>query len=254
MFQFSTFTFSNRAPLRLSIVIPTLNEAAELPATLSHALAVPEVCEIIISDGGSTDATESIARTAGAKWLSDSRGRGAQLRFGAAQAHGEVVVLLHADTWLPPDAGQAIQAVLFPTSTAPLSAHGVVGGGFRKIFRDGPWLLRSTARWRSAAFFQMTGQLFGDQAIFIDRERLREAGGVPDLPLMEEFALCRELRRHGRLALAEAIVSTSGRTFARRGVLRTWWLMWCLQRAWHRGVPAAELARRYSRTNATVGE
>jgi len=231
--------------VRLSVVIPTLNEAAELPATLTRVRTVPEVAEIIVSDGGSQDATEALACAAGARWVSEVRGRGAQLRAGAQLAQGDVVLLLHADTWLPPEAGQSIHELL-SSRTKPGETEGpVVGGGFHKVFRDGPWLLRSTARRRSAAYFHLTGRLFGDQAIFIRRNVLEAVGGVPPLPLMEEFALCRALRKHGRLALSPATVSTSARTFARRGVLRTWRLMWRLQRAWSRGVPEGELARIY---------
>lgn len=233
--------------MRLSVVIPTLNEATELSATLDHARAVPEVVEIIVSDGGSSDSTEAVARTAGVRWVTGARGRGAQLRVGAALAGGEVVVLLHADTWLPASAGRAIQTLL-PRPCGPAGTDDqVVGGGFRKIFRDGPWLLRSTARWRSVAYFHLTGRLFGDQAIFLDRGVLESMGGVPALPLMEEFALCRGLRKYGRLALAAETVSTSARSFTRRGVVRTWWMMWQLQRAWSHGIPETELARRYRR-------
>lgn len=231
--------------MRLSVVIPTLNEAAELPVTLQRARAVPEVCEIIVSDGGSSDETQPIAKTSGARWLAEAVGRGAQLRAGAALARGDVVILLHADTWLPAEAGRAIQNVLTRTTARGRTSDPVVGGGFHKVFREGPWMLRSTARWRSAAYFHLAGRLFGDQAIFIDRGFLESIGGVPALPLMEEFALCRAIRRHGRLALAAATVSTSARAFTRRGVISTWWLMWRLQRAWSRGVPEAELARRY---------
>lgn len=233
--------------MRLSVVIPTLNEASELPATLRHIAAVPEVVEIIVSDGGSRDGTEAVARATAARWISGSPGRGRQLRVGAAAATGDVIVLVHADTWLPVEAGQAIAAALSsPGLEAGRSdASAVVGGGFQKEFREGNWLLRSTARWRSIAYFRLTGRLFGDQAIFLRREVLEATGGVPDLPLMEEFALCRQITVRGSLTLLSATVSTSGRTFRRRGVLRTWWLMWCIQRAWIRGVPAEELSRRY---------
>jgi len=233
--------------VRLSVVIPTLDEAAELPATLRHVAAVPEVVEIIVSDGGSRDGTEAVARAAGGRWISGPPGRGRQLRTGAAAASGDVIVLLHADTWLPVNAGRAIAAALqFPAADASRGeVPAVVGGGFQKEFREGSWLLRSTARWRSVAYFRLTGRLFGDQAIFLRRDVLEETGGIPALPLMEEFALCRQISACGSLTLLSATVSTSGRTFRGRGVWRTWWLMWNLQRAWRRGVPAEELSRRY---------
>ena len=223
----------------LSVVIPTLDEAAALPATLARVAAVPEVGEVWVADGGSRDATESIARSAGAQWLTAPRGRGAQLRAGAARARGDVVVLLHADTWLPPEAGRAIAKALQDPA--------VVGGGFRKAFRDGPRRLRWGARGRSVLYFRLTGRCFGDQALFVRRETLERVGGVPPVPLMEEFVLGRSLRREGRLVLAPATVWTSGRTFERRGVLRTWWLMASLQWSWWRGTPPEVLAARYRR-------
>ncbi len=238
--------------MRLTVVIPTLNEAAALPTTLAQAQAVPEVQEILVSDGGSQDATQSIAEAAGARWITGERGRGAQLRVGATAATGDVIVLVHADTWLPPDAGRSIAAALAPTGNESVSRGScapVVGGGFHKVFRDAPWLLRSTARWRSAAYFHLTGRLFGDQAIFVRREVLAAIGGIPSLPLMEEFALCRALQTQGRLALASATVSTSARRFERHGVLRTWWLMARLQWSWRRGATPEELARQYARSS-----
>ncbi len=236
------------APVRLSVVIPALNEQQELPETLRRAQAVPEVTEIIVSDGGSTDETIAIARAVGAQVVTGRSGRGAQLRLGAEYATGEVVILLHADTWLPRDAGKAILEVLGFNRTTSGGREGnrnIVGGGFRKTFRDAPWWLHSTASWRSMAYFRLTGRLLGDQAIFVRRTDLTALGGVPPLPLMEEFALCHQLRKRGRLVLAPTHVSTSARRFRERGVLRTWWLMLHLQVAWACGRTPEELARTY---------
>lgn len=233
--------------MRLSVVIPTLNEAAGLAATLQHVRAVPEVAEVIVSDGGSVDATEAIARAQGCRWLSGPAGRGAQLRSGATAATGDCLLLVHADTWLPPDAGRAIAGALqYPTASGG-GRSDVVGGGFHKCFRDGPWLLRSTARWRSGAYFALTGQLLGDQALFVCRDALELIGGIPALPLMEEFELCRRLRRLGRLQLLTPTVSTSGRSFRSQGALPTWWLLARLQIAWTQGASAEELDRQYRR-------
>ena len=125
------------APEKISLVIPTLNEAAELPETLRRLRAVPEVGEVIIADGGSRDATASLAEAAGARVVPCAPGRGRQLRAGAAQATGEALLFLHADTWLPPHAGAALLACL--------AQPGVVAGGFYKVFRDPPnWLVRGS--------------------------------------------------------------------------------------------------------------
>lgn len=232
----------------LSVVIPTLDEADALPATLAHVAAVPEVGEVLVADGGSRDATEAIARSAGAQWVTAPRGRGAQLRAGAARARGDVVVLLHADTWLPPEAGRCIATALrTPPKGRGRMQPPVVGGGFHKVFRDGPWLLRRGARARSALYFHLTGRYFGDQALFVRRDVLERIGGVPPLPLMEDLALSRVLGGEGLLVLVPSTVSTSGRTFAKRGVLGTWWLMASLQWGWWRGVSPEVLAARYRR-------
>ena len=132
--------------MTISVVIPTLNEAAELRATLACVAGVPEVTEVIVSDGGSVDDTVSLARAAGARVVSGPRGRGGQLRRGADLATGDVVLLLHADTWLPPDAGVAIQRVMEGAG----AGGPVVGGAFLKAFRNPPWLTRGSrlrCRW-----------------------------------------------------------------------------------------------------------
>ncbi len=223
----------------ISIVIPTLNEAAELPETLRRLRAVPEVKEIIIADGGSGDDTVKLAEAAGCVVVSSATGRGRQLRAGAERATGEVILFLHADTWVPPDAGEALLACL--------AQPGVAAGGFYKIFRDPPnWLVRGSkfkCWWR----LLVARRVMADQGIFLRRETLARIGGVPDVPLMEEFELCQRLRPLGRIALADATVVTSARKFRKLGVLRTYALMWRVTVGYYRGVPLEELRRLYER-------
>ena len=224
--------------MNLSVVIPTLDEAAELPETLRRAWAVPEVMDITVSDGGSVDATRELAVQTGALVLNGARGRGQQLRLGAQQATGDVVLFLHADTWLPPEAGAAIAAALRDPRT--------VGGACAKVFRDPHWLMRGSrfrCWWRMRAF-QFA---YGDQGIFVRRDVLEKVGGVPAVPLMEEHELCRRLRRVGRLALADATVTTSARRFRERGVLCTYWRMALTNLRWNLGASPAELLRDYER-------
>jgi rSAM/selenodomain-associated transferase 2 len=215
-----------------------LNEAAGLPETLRRARLVPEVSEIIVSDGGSTDATERIARESGALWITGARGRGGQLRRGAATATGDVIVLLHADTWLPPGAGRAVSLAL--------NDPRAVGGGFYKAFRDPHWLMRGS-RLRCWFRWALLRRFFGDQAIFVRRPVLERIGGVPDWPLMEEFGLCDALRQEGRLVLARATVTTSARRFRERGVLSTYWLMARVLLRYRLGASPEELRRLYQR-------
>jgi rSAM/selenodomain-associated transferase 2 len=230
-------------PQTLSIVIPTLNEAEALPETVARARQVPEVAEIIVVDGGSSDATIEIAAQLGCRVISGPRGRGGQLRLGAAQAKGDVIVLLHADTWLPPEAGLAVLNCL----RDPF----VVGGGFWKTFREKN-LLMAGSRLRCALRLYIFGRLMGDQTMFIRREILDAVDGVPDIPLMEEFELSRRLRSVGRLALAGATVTTSARRFAKLGILRTYWRMGHVTVRYYLGAPAHKLARIYDKEHSAT--
>ena len=209
--------------MTLSVIIPTLNEASELPETLKRARAIPEVKEIIVVDAGSTDDTQAIAREHNCTVIESEPSRGKQLRLGAQRASGDVVLFLHADTWLPENAG----AVIAETLARPL----VVAGGFYKRFRDSGALPGS--RLRCWLLWALTNRLFGDQAIFVKREVLELCGGVADVPLMEEFELCKTIASHGRIALASATVLTSARKFREEGMLRTYWRMArCTFRYW----------------------
>jgi rSAM/selenodomain-associated transferase 2 len=221
---------------RLSVVIPVLNEAETLSATVARLRLVPEVVEILVVDGGSTDGTEALAGILGCRVLKAPKSRGAQLRRGSLEATGDVVWMVHADTWVEPGAGAAV----FRCLRDPL----VVGGGFWKRFADAPWYMRGS-RLRCWLRLVWAGRVLGDQAIFVRRSVLEAVGGIPDQPLMEEFELCRRLRTVGRLALAGAPVSTSMRRFRKRGIARTYWLMWKVGRGYRRGVSAVELARWY---------
>lgn len=221
----------------LSVVIPTLNEAAELPESLRRIRLVPEIKEVILADGGSRDDTVKLAEAAGCRVINSEPGRGRQLRAGAARATGEILLFLHADTWIPPNAGQALLNCL--------ARSGVVAGGFYKVFRDPPnWLVRGS-RFKCWWRLLVARRVMADQGIFLRRATLDRIGGVPDVPLMEEFELCQRLRPLGRLALADATVATSARKFARLGVLRTYARMWRVTLGYYRGVPLEELRRWY---------
>jgi rSAM/selenodomain-associated transferase 2 len=228
-------------PVRLqnvSIVIPTLNEAGALAETIQRARANPEVCEIIVVDGGSTDGTPKVAAALGCTVLQSPPGRGTQMRRGADSARGDVVLLLHADTWLPPNAAAA--------AFQCLERPGVIAGGFWKRFRDAPFLLLGS-RFKCAVRLWLGRRVAGDQGLFVRRDVLTQIGGVPDIPLMEEFELCRRLRRLGRIALADAVVLTSARRFTERGILRTYLRMWHVLIRYWLGTPPEKLRDLYSR-------
>jgi len=198
-----------RAPL--SVIIPTLNAAEalkhSLPA-LTEGLSAGLVRELIISDGGSTDATERIAEEAGAVLLSSSRGRGGQLRHGAESANGEWLLFLHADTFLSPGWSAAVLAHIANVEQA---AH------FRLSFAVKGFAPRIVAGWanvRSRVFCLP----YGDQGLLISRVLYDGIGGYQDIPLMEDVAIARALK--GRLTPLSVVATTSADRYLREGWLR----------------------------------
>jgi len=158
--------------------------------------------------------------------------------LGAEAAREPVVLFLHADSWLFPGAGVAVLDAL--------RDQGVVAGGFWKVFREKHLLLRGS-RFKCASRLYLGGLILGDQGFFVRREELARAGGVPDVPLMEEFELCHRLRKLGRLALADATVTTSARRFLQRGVVRTYARMWRLALAHQLGFSTGQAGAAYNR-------
>ncbi len=225
-------------PQTISVVIPTWNEAGTLPSTLERLRRIPEISEILIADAESQDATRQIAKENGCSVMMSSRGRGQQLRVAAQAATGDVVLMLHADTWLAPECGRALINALRDST--------VVAGGFWKRFQPRNWWM-SGSRFRCWIRLTFFGRVMGDQALFVRREVLEKAGGVPAVPLMEEFELCQRLRRHGRLALAPATVFTSTRRFAKLGVARTYLRMWKVTALYYLGTPLQKLQAIYER-------
>lgn len=228
---------SRTLPRTISVVIPTWNEADSLAETVRSAKCLPEVREILLADGGSEDKTREIGRSLGCRVFQTAKGRGTQMREAAQSACGDVVLLLHADTVLPKDGGRLLLNVFRDQQ--------VVGGGFWKRF-DRPSVWTWGSRFRCLIRLYPGGRVMGDQAMFVRREALETLGGVPDLPLMEEFELCRRLSRTGRLALADGTVVTSARKFRKLGALKTYWLMWRITIRYYLGTPVQKLAEIYS--------
>lgn len=221
---------------RLSIVLPALNEAAGIAATL-QALAPLRAAghEVIVVDGGSTDGTAELAAPLACRVVPSERGRARQMNAGAAAATREALLFLHADTQLPPHADAAIAVAL----------QGGARWGRFDVHIEGRsrWLpvVARLMNWRS----RLTGIATGDQALFIEAALFREMGGYAPLPLMEDIELCSRLRRIARPACLRERVTTSGRRWDTRGAWRTIWLMWTLRWRYWRGTPAEELARAY---------
>lgn len=223
----------------ISAIVPARDEAENLPATIERLKAIPEVREIIVVDGNSQDGTVAIAEELACTVLKDGSGRGAQMRLGAERATGDVLLFVHADSWLPPEAGRAaLDCLRDPT---------VVAGGFWKRFHNSPISLRGS-RLKCGIRLLLGRRIAGDQAMFVRRSALEKVGGMPAIPLMEEFELCRRLRRIGRLALADATVVTSPRRFRKLGVLRTYWRMWRVTTLYRLGRSPHELAHFYDKS------
>jgi len=197
----------------ISVVIPTLNEAACLGATLEAVFSTAPASEVIVVDGGSDDATPAIAMAAGARvLLSPERGRAAQLNHGAAAAHGDVLLFLHADTILPVGWAAAVEGALAADAKC-------VGGAFRRRYVPGSRFLRATcalATWRG----RWAGWFLGDQAMFVRRLVFVELGGFARLSACEDLDLSLRLARRGQTALLGEFVLTSDRRFRRRGAWR----------------------------------
>ena len=229
------------APKSVSVVIPTWNEEEEIGACLERIQSVPEVDQVVVADGGSLDRTLEIAVTFGATALRcRERGRGPQLREGCAAASGDVILILHADTWLDPQCGRAALDCLRDPA--------VIWGGYWKRFRDGPWFMAGS-RVRCLQRLLTAGRVFGDQGIFVRRDAMERIGGHPAPVLMEEFELQRELRRYGRMGLADAQVWTSARRFIEQGVLSTYWRMGWVMFRYRLGASPERLLEIYQRTN-----
>lgn len=221
---------------RISIIIPTLNEASRVARALDSARA--DNSEAIVVDGGSSDATPSIARERGATVLCSARGRARQMNLGAREASGEFLLFLHADGKLPEGYADSLRCLL---SRSPIA-----GGAFRLGIESrgfGLRMIEAVANWR-ACRLQCP---YGDQAIFTRRATFLELGGYPDLPIMEDFVLIRRLRHRGRIVISPLTVGTSARRWQSNGTWRTTLINQAVVLGYLAGLPPARLARLRSR-------
>jgi rSAM/selenodomain-associated transferase 2 len=220
--------------LPISVIVPTLNEAAHLAATVDSIRASLPAAEIIVADGGSTDETPRLAARLGAHVITGATGRGAQLAAGAAHARSELLVFLHADTRLPLDAASVLNRY-FARPEVALGTFRLTFDHAGPLLRAGAWLTR----------FDSVFTRFGDQAIVARRTFYENLGGFPPWPLFEDVELLRRARRVTRVWSFPAYVTTSARRFRRRGPLRQQWLNTCLLLRFLTGTPPAKLAARY---------
>ena len=222
--------------MTFSIVIPVLDEAAGIEAALRGLARLRQRgVEVIVVDGGSSDATADLAQPLADRVIASTRGRSLQLNAGAALARGDVLMFLHADTRLPEDADRLVLDGL---------ARSGRGWGRFDVRFDGGRPLALIALMMNLRS-RLSGIATGDQAMFMTRAAFAAAGGFPPIALMEDVALSARLKRGGRPLCLRARVTTSGRRWRKHGVLRTIVLMWKLRLAYFFGADPIRLAKAY---------
>lgn len=221
--------------VRISVLVPAFNEEAVIGATLAHARTTLDPHELLVGDACSTDTTASIAGIY-ARVVTRNMSRGAILNYAASLATGEVLLFLHADTLLPPDAASHIARALRDPEVA--------GGAFRLRLDDPAWAARLISRSVNLRT-SLLHTFFGDQAMFVRRDVFVRCGGFQDWSVMEDLDILSRLRRYGRLVLLDAEVITSARRHRNNGWLKTITVIWVICLLNRFGVPGQALVRLY---------
>ncbi|MEM1307525.1 MAG: TIGR04283 family arsenosugar biosynthesis glycosyltransferase [Pseudomonadota bacterium] len=220
-------------------MVPTLNEAARIAKTVTH-LSAAGCGEVIVADGGSTDGTRDVARDAGATRILEAAhpSRGGQLKLGCARATGDVILMHHADVRLPPGALAHITAA-FADPTVAATAFQCRFDSSNRVLAACGWASR----------FETPLTTFGDQSIAVRASALASAGGVPDVPLLEDVILRKRLKKVGRIVKLPVPVTASARRFERCGVIRQQIRNSIILARFACGADPADLARAYRRTS-----
>jgi len=195
---------------KYSIIIPTLNEQEFLSRVLNSLNNYDEDFEIIVADGGSKDDTINIARKFGAQLCNAKKGKGFQLIKGVECSSGELLIFLHADTFLPKNAFKLINEYM--------TNGGYKIATFRMKFDNDNYLLKIYSWFTKIDSVLST---FGDQVIVITKRFYKELGGFPELPIFEDVELLRRARKKTRIVKLPAYVTTSARRFRKKGVVFT---------------------------------
>ena len=225
--------------MKLSVIVPMLNEASAIATALDAVRAGAPAAEIIVVDGSSNDGSVEIARSRCDLLIESSRGRARQMNIGAAAASGDAFAFVHADTIMPPRFADDIEGAL--------REPGFVGGRFDLQFDDTALSYRALG-----ALISIRSRLMrtatGDQAIFVRREVFERMAGFPEIELCEDVAFARQLKRAGRVACLKSRVTTSARRWRKDGLVRTVLRMWTIKSLFLAGVPPEWLKRHYADT------
>jgi len=228
---------NNAKPLRLSVIIPVLNEEPAIGDLLAGLQALRRRgCELIVVDGGSRDATLALSMPLVDQALTAARGRALQMQAGARQASGNVFWFLHADSQVPDNADLLIAAAL--------QAPAACWGRFDVRLSGAGVVLRWVARLMNLRA-RLSGIVTGDQGLFVRRETFLHAGGYPAIELMEDIALSRTLKRIAMPVVVPAYLETSARRWRQHGTVRTILTMWALRLGYRLGLRPQQLARFY---------
>lgn len=230
--------------VQISVIVPSLNEADAIASVLSPLQVWRRAGhEVIVVDGNSTDATRALAAPLADRCITAGPGRAAQLNAGAALASGSLLLFLHADTTLPPDARGSL--------TALAERERALWGRF-DVSLDAPGSAYRVIETMMNLRSRLTGVATGDQAIFVTRALFEQCGGFPPIELMEDIALSKRLRREHRPHCLRSRVRTSARRWQRDGVFSTVIVMWGLRLAYVCGVSPARLRTLYERRHKTA--
>lgn len=223
-------------PRKVSIIVPVLNEAAGIVQSLEQLQGFRAAgAEIVVVDGGSTDGTSALAETLADLVVISPAGRGRQMNAAAAVARGEILLFLHADTRLPPEAVSLISSAI---------GKGACWGRFDVEIAGklrGLGMVAFMMNWRS----RLTGIATGDQAIFVTREAFEQCGGFAAIPLMEDIVFSQTMCKRASPACLHSRVITSGRRWEKNGLLRTILMMWWLRLRFSLGANPDKLAQVY---------
>ena len=224
--------------MRISVIVPVFNEERGIAETLMELQRLKPQQTIVV-DGGSSDRTPEICQRFGVEFYVSSRGRARQMNFGAQRAGGDVLLFLHADTRLPPSAFEDIREAL--------QDRRVLGGRF-DLQLDSPRPLLKLIGFMISLRSRLSKVGTGDQAIFVRRQVFAELGGYPDIPLMEDVAFSRALKRRGAVACLHSRVVSSARRWEMDGIWRTVLKMWTLKTLYLLGISPVRLKRYYGDT------